>query len=78
MERKVLPPAGLGKLFFLWANFGGEEISITETRPIQKSYFSYPQIFAVPEDGAVMPVSMLNRVVFPAPLCPKMAVISLG
>ena len=38
----------------------------------------YPQIFAVPPVGAVIPVSMLKRVVFPAPLCPKMAVISLG
>ena len=39
---------------------------------------TYPQIYAVPEDGAVIPVNMLNKVVFPAPLCPKMAVISPG
>ena len=54
MGRKSLPPAGLrplgGKLFFPWANFWrffqrdpffnpwDEEISIPETRPIQKSY----------------------------------------
>ena len=44
-----------------------------------KSFFkAYPQIFAVPEVGAVIPVSMLNNVVFPAPLCPKMQVISPG
>ena len=37
-----------------------------------------PQIFAVPDVGAVIPVSILKSVVFPAPLCPKMAVISPG
>lgn len=44
---------------------------------VKKKLF-YPQIFAVPPVGAVIPVNMLKRVVFPAPLCPKMAVISLG
>lgn len=36
---------------------------------------SYPKIKAVPADGAVRPVRILNSVVFPAPLCPSIAVI---
>ena len=38
----------------------------------------YPHMLAVPDDGEVIPVSILNNVDLPAPLCPKIAVISLG
>jgi hypothetical protein len=36
---------------------------------------SYPNTKAVPADGAVRPVRMLNSVVLPAPLWPRIAVI---
>jgi len=36
---------------------------------------SYPNTKAVPADGAVSPVRMLNSVVLPAPLWPRIAVI---
>ena len=35
-------------------------------------------MLAVPEDGEVIPVSILNNVDLPAPLWPRIAVISLG
>ena len=39
---------------------------------------SYPQMLAFPDDGDVIPVRMLNSVDLPAPLWPRMAVISFG
>ena len=30
-----------GKIFFPWLIFGGEEISMPESRPIRKSYISF-------------------------------------